>query len=95
MTIDPVSTGNREWKTFLGADNQFWLDRGGKPPLNQTFRVTVDIAQKAFGGRLKTLEQTRKTYDPGHRLLNPYFQSILSSGEAATPHKSDSCYPNG
>ncbi len=79
MTIDPVSTGNEGWKPFLAAYNQFCSDRGGLPLLNQTFGVTPEIAQKAFGDKLKTLEATRKTYDPGNRLLNDYFRQVLSS----------------
>jgi hypothetical protein len=46
--------------------------------LNQTFGVTPEIAQNAFGNRLKTLEQARETYDPANRLLNDYFRSLLS-----------------
>ncbi|MGA7416190.1 MAG: FAD-binding oxidoreductase [Bryobacteraceae bacterium] len=79
MTIDPVSTGTEGWKPFLTAYNQFCVDRGGIPLLNQTFGVTPEIAQKAFGDRLKTLEATRKMYDPGNRLLNDYFRQVLSS----------------
>jgi FAD/FMN-containing dehydrogenase len=79
MTIDPVSTGTEGWKPFLAAYNQFCIDRGGIPLLNQTFGVTPEIAQKAFGERLKTMEATRKTYDPGNRLLNDYFRQVLSS----------------
>jgi len=78
MTIDPVSTGNPGWKTFLGAYNQFCSDRGGIPLLNQTFGVTPEIAQRAFGGRLKILEQARETYDPGNRLLNAYFKGLFT-----------------
>jgi FAD/FMN-containing dehydrogenase len=78
MTIDPVSTGNPGWKTFLTAYNQFCSDRGGAPLLNQTFGVTPEIAQKAFGGRLTALEQTREIYDPRNRLLNDYFRSVLT-----------------
>ena len=83
MTIDPVSTGNPGWETFLGAYNQFCMDRGGKPLLNQTPGLTPDMAQKIFGDKLRTLEQTREAYDPGNRLLNPYFRAILGAGEAA------------
>jgi FAD/FMN-containing dehydrogenase len=84
MTVDPVSTGNPGWKPFLEAYNQFCSDRGGVPLLNQTFGVTPAIAKKAFGDRLKTLDDTRKIYDPNNRLLNDYFQSLLSAGMAAT-----------
>jgi hypothetical protein len=78
MTIDPVSTGNTGWKDFLTVYNQFCIERNGKPLLNQTFGVTPDIAQKAFGTRLAALDETRKTYDPDGRLLNDYFRSVLN-----------------
>jgi hypothetical protein len=79
MTIDPVSTGNPGWKTFLADYNQWCSDHGGVPLLNQTFGVTPEIAQKAFGDRLNTIARTRKTYDPGNRLLNDYFRSLLGA----------------
>jgi len=78
MTIDPVSTGNTGWKDFLAVYNQFCIERNGKPLLNQTFGLTPDIAQRAFGKRLQALEETRKAYDPGGRLLNDYFRSVLN-----------------
>jgi FAD/FMN-containing dehydrogenase len=78
MTIDPVSTGNAGWKTFLEAYNQFCIDRDGKPLLNQTFGLTAAIVQKAFGARWKTFADTRRQYDPDGRLLNGYFRALLS-----------------
>jgi D-arabinono-1,4-lactone oxidase len=78
MTIDPVSTGNPGWNEFIEAYNQFCSDRNGKPVLNQTSALTPELAKKAFGSRLATLEQTRKQYDPSGRLLNAYFRGILS-----------------
>jgi hypothetical protein len=78
MTIDPVSTANPGWEDFLTAYNQFCSDRNGRPLLNQTPGLTPAIVQKAFGDRLKTLEETRKQYDPGNRLLNDYFKMLFS-----------------
>lgn len=83
MTVDPVSTGNPGWKPFLAAYNQFCSDRGGIPLLNQTFGVTRAQAQKALGERLRILEETRRTYDPNNRLLNDYFQDLLTFDAAA------------
>jgi len=79
LTIDPVSTANPGWKDFLGVYNQFCSDRNGLPLLNQTFGVTPAIASKAFGSRLKSMDDTRRTYDPSNRLLNDYFRSLLSA----------------
>jgi FAD/FMN-containing dehydrogenase len=78
MTIDPVSTGNPGWKRFLDAYNQFCMDRGGIPLFNQTDQITPTQAKRAFGDRLKTFEETRKSFDPGDRLLNDYFRDLLS-----------------
>jgi hypothetical protein len=60
------------------AYNQFCVDLGGKPLLNQTPGLTAAIVQGAFGDRLKTLADTRKRYDPNDRLLNDYFRTLLS-----------------
>ena len=79
LTIDPVSTANPGWKDFLSVYNQFCSDRGGLPLLNQTFGVTPAIANKALGPRLKTIDETRKTYDPSNRLLNDYFRSVFGA----------------
>jgi FAD/FMN-containing dehydrogenase len=79
ITIDPVSTGNTGWKAFLDAFNQFGVERGGKPLLNQTFGLTPEIVQRAFGDRLKTFAGMRRKFDPDGRLLNDYFRSLLTA----------------
>jgi FAD/FMN-containing dehydrogenase len=79
MTIDPVSTANPGWKAFLTAYNDFCSERDGKPLLNQTWGVTPAIARKAFGERLRRMEQTRRGYDPSGRLLNDYLRNVLAS----------------
>jgi FAD/FMN-containing dehydrogenase len=78
MTIDPVSTANPGWFEFLDAYNQFCSDRNGKPLLNQTPGLTPAMVQKAYGDKLAILENTRSQYDPGNRLLNDYFRTLLS-----------------
>lgn len=77
MTLDPVSTGNPGWTQFLGAYNQFCIDRNGIPLLNQTPGLTADILHKAYGSRLQTLQTTREKFDPNNRLLNAYFRGLL------------------
>jgi FAD/FMN-containing dehydrogenase len=78
MTLDPVSTANPGWDDFLTAYNQFCIGLDGKPLLNQTPGLTAAVVQGAYGDRLKTLESTRKKYDPQDRLLNDYFRGLLS-----------------
>ncbi len=79
MTIDPVSTANPGWKPFLDVYNQFCIDRGGFPLLNQTYGLTQDIVQRAFGDRWKSFADTRRQYDPSNRLLNDYFRTLLGA----------------
>jgi hypothetical protein len=78
MTVDPVSTANPGWKTFLKVYNDFCSTQGAIPLLNQTFGITRAQAQRALGARLKLFAETRKAYDPGDRLLNDYFQDLLA-----------------
>jgi len=80
MTIDPVSTGNPGWKTFLGAYNQFCSEHGGIPLPNQTPFLTRAQVEKALGGRWKKFAEARRIYDPTNRLLNPYFRDLLGEG---------------
>jgi hypothetical protein len=79
FTLDPVSTANPGWDDFIVAYNQWCSDRNGLPLPNQTPGITPAILQKAYGPRLKQLEDTRKQYDPGDRLLNNYFRELLTS----------------
>ncbi len=78
ITVDPVSTANPGWNTFLESYNDLSSKRGGIPLLNQTPGITRAQVQKALGDRWKLFAEARKTYDPGNRLLNDYFQDLLS-----------------
>lgn len=80
MTIDPVSTANPGWTTFLPAYNQWCSDHGGIPLLNQTPMVTRAQIEKALGERWKQFVEARRTVDPKNRLLNDFFRGLL--GEA-------------
>ena len=77
MTVDPVSTANPGWKTFLAAYNNFSSAQGAMPLFNQTFGLTRAHAEGAFGERLRRFEQARSAYDPQGRMLNDYFGDIL------------------
>ena len=78
MTIDPVSTGDGGWKEFLAEYNAFCDARGGVPLFNQTFGVTPAMADKAFGARIEPVRRQRRAFDPGNRLLNGYFRTLLA-----------------
>jgi FAD/FMN-containing dehydrogenase len=78
MTFDPVSTGDPGWEDFLSAYNSFCSRHNGVPLFNQTNLLTREQVQKAFGGQLAIFERFRRRFDPGDRLLNPYFRELLA-----------------
>jgi FAD/FMN-containing dehydrogenase len=82
MTIDPVSTANPGWTTFLSAYNQWCSDHGGIPLPNQTPMATRAQIEKGLGERWKQFAEARRTFDPTNRLLNDYFRDLL--GETGT-----------
>lgn len=77
MTLDPVSTGDPGWNEFINAYNRFCSDRGGVPLFNQTRGIRPEQVRKAFGDRIGRFEEIRRQYDPGDRLLNEYFRTLL------------------
>ena len=77
MTIDPVSTANPGWSQFLTDFNEWCSSRGGVPLPNQTFGFTRKQAKKALGTRLDTMAAKRAEFDPGNRLLNPFFRELF------------------
>ena len=77
LTIDPVSTGAPGWREFLRAYNEFCSEHGGSPLLNQTWGLTREQVQQAFGQRLERFAEVRRRLDPKDRLLNDYFRELL------------------
>jgi hypothetical protein len=78
LSIDPASTGGKEWEEFLKAYNQFCSDNGGTPLFNQTPFLSRDQVQKAFGPeRIGKFNEARKKADPQDRLLDNYFRELL------------------
>jgi FAD/FMN-containing dehydrogenase len=82
ITIDPVSTAAEGWNDFLVAYNEFCSRNGGSPLFNQTPFLTREQVVKALGARLEKFVALRRQFDPGNRLLSPYFSELL--GESAT-----------
>ena len=78
LSIDPASTGGKEWEAFLPAFNDFCSARGGQPLFNQTPFLTREQARSAFGERLKLFAEYRRQADPENRLLDSYFRELLS-----------------
>ena len=82
LSIDPASTGGKDWEVFLKAYNAFCASRGGVPLFNQTPFLTREQARKAFGSRLKVFADYRHQIDPDNRLLDSYFSELLGEGTA-------------
>jgi len=77
MTIDPVAVGCEDWHRFSKAFNDFAVEHGGKPLLNQTPNLTSGHVNRAFGRHWTLFKEYRAQYDPGNRLLNAHFESLL------------------
>ena len=84
ITIDPVSTAPEGWNDFLVAYNEFCSGHGGCPLFNQTPFLTYEQVQKALGPRLEKFVDYRKRFDPGDRLLSPYFSALLGANITAS-----------
>jgi FAD/FMN-containing dehydrogenase len=84
LTIDPVSTQRPGWYEFLDEFNEFCSERGGSPLINQAPGLTREHVDRAFGDRLRLLDEHRRRFDPEDRLLSEYFRELLPIGKAAT-----------
>lgn len=78
LSIDPASTGGKEWEKFLRVYNDFCSERRGVPLFNQTPFLTREQARRAFSTRLQQFAARRKAADPKDRLLDSYFRELLS-----------------
>lgn len=78
MTIDPTAAGEAGWDGFLDAYNRFCAERGARPLLNQTPRLTAEQARSAFGDRLDTLRELSGQWDPEGRFRTPFFDQLLA-----------------
>jgi FAD/FMN-containing dehydrogenase len=77
LSIDPASTGGKDWEAFLKVYNNFCSARGGVPLLNQTPFLTRAQVMKAFGERLALFAEARAKADPKNRMLDSYFWELL------------------
>jgi L-gulonolactone oxidase len=77
LSIDPASTGGKEWEAFLRAYNEFCSGRDGIPLLNQTPFLTREQVTKAFGQRWTLFAEARRAADPEDRMLDSYFRELL------------------
>jgi L-gulonolactone oxidase len=77
LTLDPVATGGRGWDAFLRKFNEFCIENGGKPLLNQTPHLEPAQVQRAFGPQIKQFQVERRQRDPRNRFYNEYFRHLF------------------
>lgn len=80
FSIDPIHapTDRDAWNRYLDAFNEFAFQRGGRPLLNQSPRVTREHVQAAYGERWTDFSRQVRAADPDGRMLNPFFAELLS-----------------
>ena len=80
FSIDPIHapTDQDAWNNFLKAFNDFAYQRNGIPLLNQSPFVERKHVEAAYGERWKQFSDWVRSVDPDRRMLNPFFESLLS-----------------
>lgn len=79
LTLDPVATGRGGWFEFLDAYNQFCAERGGRPLLNQTPRLTPHQVQRSMKEGVLEFKKYLKDMDPEERFMNQFFRHLFST----------------
>jgi hypothetical protein len=80
FSIDPIHayTDKQAWDTFLQEFNEFAAKRNGIPLLNQSPFVQRPHVEAAYGPRWQQFSAHARQADPTRRMLNPFFEGLLS-----------------
>jgi hypothetical protein len=80
FSIDPIHayTDKDAWDNFLKAFNEFAYKRNGIPLFNQSPFVERRHVEAAYGTRWKEFSAHVRQADPQRRMLNPFFEGLLS-----------------
>ncbi|HWB44537.1 MAG TPA: FAD-binding protein [Hyphomicrobiaceae bacterium] len=80
FSIDPIHayTDKAAWDIFLKEFNDFASKRNGIPLLNQSPFVEKQHVEAAYGQRWAEFSARVREADPGRRMLNPFFEALLS-----------------
>jgi FAD binding domain-containing protein len=80
FSIDPIHayTDKPAWDVFLKEFNEFAHRRNGIPLLNQSPFVERRHVEAAYGARWKDFSARVRQADPERRMLNPFFEELLS-----------------
>ena len=81
FSIDPIHayTDKPAWDRFLQEFNEFATKRNGIPLLNHSPFVTRRHLEAAYGERWQKFSDWVREMDPTGRMLNPFFQDLLST----------------
>jgi hypothetical protein len=81
FSIDPIHapTDREAWSSFLRAFNEFAVQRNGIPLLNQSPFVERRHVEAAYGDRWRQFSSWVRSVDPDGRMLNPFFDGLLSA----------------
>jgi FAD/FMN-containing dehydrogenase len=84
LSLDPIHAyrheDEEEWHRFLREFNAWAYARGGIPLLNQSPFVDRDQVMAAYGARWQQFSDWVAKVDPGRRMQNEFFSSLLSDG---------------
>jgi FAD/FMN-containing dehydrogenase len=80
FSVDPIHayTDKPAWDFFLKEFNEFAYKRNGIPLLNQSPFVERRHVEAAYGERWKQFSAYVRQADPGRRMVNPFFDALLS-----------------
>ena len=86
FSIDPIhsSTDDAAWHEFLRAFNDFAYARNGIPLLNQSPFIERKHMESAYGRRWTEFSQWVRSADPAGRMLNPFFEDLLSAEQSVS-----------
>jgi FAD/FMN-containing dehydrogenase len=87
FSIDPIHspTDAAAWSRFLQEFNEFAYERKGIPLLNQSPFVERKHVEAAYGARWTEFSEWVRKTDPEGRMLNSFFDALLSKAAAHTP----------
>jgi FAD/FMN-containing dehydrogenase len=87
ISIDPIhaysDSDKPAWEHFLREFNAWSHARGGIPLLNQSPFVERKHLVNSYGDRWRQFSQWVRTVDPEGRMLNPFFEELLSEKQNA------------
>jgi hypothetical protein len=80
FSIDPIHayTDKPAWDRFLKEFNEFAYRRNGIPLLNQSPFVERKHVEAVYGTRWKDFSTRVRQADPDRRMVNPFFDALLS-----------------